>query len=102
MKLKTIIFALCTLQAPLSLAHTALMSCYSEGNGYISCDGGFSNGASAQGVQVRIEQNGVVIMQTQLDEYGEITFKKPQNEFTVVFDGGEGHRVYIADEDIVK
>ncbi|WED24681.1 hypothetical protein L3Q72_17550 [Vibrio sp. JC009] len=82
------------------LAHTALMACYDEGNGYINCEGGFSDGASAEGVEFRIEQNGSVIMQTKLDEFGEVYFEKPAGDFTVVLNGGEGHVVHIDGKDI--
>lgn len=81
-------------------AHTALMSCYDEGNGYVICEGGFSDGASAEGVEFRIEQNGTVIMQTKLDEFGEVYFEKPLGKYTVVLNGGEGHVVHIDGRDI--
>lgn len=82
------------------LAHTALMACYDEGNGYIMCEGGFSDGASAEGVEFRIEQNGNVIMQTKLDEFGQVYFEKPSRRYTVVLNGGEGHVVHIDGRDI--
>jgi len=85
-----------------SMAHTALMACYDEGNGYIMCEGGFSDGASAEGVEVRIEQNQSVVMQTKLDEFGEIYFEKPQSDFTVVLNAGEGHVVYVDGRDITE
>ncbi|WP_087024749.1 hypothetical protein [Thaumasiovibrio subtropicus] len=83
-----------------SVAHTALMSCYDQGNGYILCEGGFSDGASAEGVEFRIEQNDRVIMQTQMDEFGEVYFEKPKNRFTLVLNAGEGHVVYVDGRDI--
>lgn len=83
-----------------AFAHTALMSCYDEGNGYITCEGGFSDGASAEGVEFRIEQNGAVIMRSKMDEFGEVYFQKPAAGFTVVLNGGEGHVVYIDGRDI--
>lgn len=83
-----------------TLAHTALMSCYDEGNGYITCEGGFSDGASAEGIEFRIEQNGAVILRTKLDEFGEVYFEKPLSQFTVVLNGGEGHVVHIDGKDI--
>ena len=83
-----------------TMAHTALMACYDEGNGYVNCEGGFSDGASAEGVEFRIEQNGSVIMRTKLDEFGEVYFEKPASSFTVVLNGGEGHVVHIDGRDI--
>ncbi|WP_070971156.1 hypothetical protein [Vibrio sonorensis] len=91
---------LATLMPFSTMAHTALMSCYDEGNGYLICEGGFSDGASAEGVEFRIEQNGNAILQTKLDEFGEVYFEKPKGDFTVVLNAGEGHVVYIDGQDI--
>ena len=85
-----------------ALAHTALMACYAEGNGYILCEGGFSDGASAEGVEFRIEQNNTVVMQTRMDEFGEVYFKKPASDFTVVLNAGEGHVVHVNGRDITE
>ena len=83
-------------------AHTALMACYDEGNGFISCEGGFSDGASAEGVEFRIEQNGNAVMETKMDEYGEVYFKKPLGRYSVVLNAGEGHIVHIDGQDITE
>lgn len=83
-----------------SYSHTALLSCYDEGNGYILCEGGFSDGASAEGVEFRLEQNGKEMMRTKLDEFGEVYFEKPSTRFTVILNGGEGHIVHIDGNDI--
>ena len=83
-------------------AHTALMACYDEGNGYILCEGGFSDGASAAGVEFRIEQNGRITLQTQMDEFGEVHFEKPLGAFTLILNGGEGHVVHINGRDITE
>lgn len=83
-------------------AHTALLSCYDEGNGYILCEGGFSDGASAEGVEFRLEQNGKEMMRTKLDEFGEVYFAKPSGRFTVILNGGEGHVVHIDGKDIAE
>jgi len=83
-----------------SYSHTALLSCYDEGNGYILCEGGFSDGASAEGIEFRLEQNGKEMMRTKLDEFGEVYFAKPASQFTVILNGGEGHIVHIDGNDI--
>ncbi len=85
-----------------TLAHTALMSCYDEGNGYVLCEGGFSDGASAEGVEFRIEQHQKPVMETKLDEFGEVYFEKPLGDYTVVLNGGEGHVVHIDGRDIFE
>ncbi|WP_375748524.1 hypothetical protein [Vibrio sp. HN007] len=99
-KLLTLLVTSCVSLSAFS--HTALMACYDEGNGYINCEGGFSDGASAEGVEFRIEQNSAVIMQTKLDEFGEVYFEKPAGKFTVVLNGGEGHVVHIDGRDIAE
>jgi hypothetical protein len=37
-----------------ALAHTPLCSCYDNGDGTVTCEGGFSDGSSASGVQMRV------------------------------------------------
>lgn len=83
-------------------AHTALMSCFDEGDGTITCEGGFSDGSSASGVKFRIEQKGKVILETKMSEYSEVNFKKPGGDYQAVFDAGEGHQVYVDGNDIVE
>ncbi|WP_260258932.1 alkaline phosphatase family protein [Vibrio intestinalis] len=99
---KTIFAMMVALTATPAMAHTALMACYDEGNGYITCEGGFSDGASAEGVEFRIEQNGSVVMETKLDEFGEVYFEKPKGDFTVLLNGGEGHVVHVDGRDITE
>ncbi len=83
-------------------AHTALMSCFDEGDGTITCEGGFSDGSSASGVEFYIEHKGNVILKTKMNEYSEVNFKKPEGDYQAVFNAGEGHRVYIDGKDIVE
>ena len=83
-------------------AHTALMSCFDEGDGTITCEGGFSDGSSASGVEFRVEQKGKVIIKTKMNEYSEVNFKKPESDYAAVFDAGEGHRVYVDGKDIIE
>ncbi len=83
-------------------AHTALMSCFDEGDGTVTCEGGFSDGSSASGVKFLIEQNGKTVMETKMNEYSEVTFEKPSGSYQAVFNAGEGHKVYVDGEDIVE
>lgn len=83
-------------------AHTALMSCFDEGDGTITCEGGFSDGSSASGVEFRVEQNAKVILKTKMNEYSEVNFKKPAGNYEAVFNAGEGHQVYVDGKDIVE
>ena len=101
---RTILLAMMLLLFSVSsvLAHTALMSCFDEGDGTITCEGGFSDGSSASGVEVRIEQHGNVLLKTKMNEYSEVNFKKPQGDYTVIFFAGEGHAVSVNGKDIVE
>ncbi len=87
----------------LAQAHTPLFSCYDNGDGTIACEGGFSDGSSAAGVAVHIfDASGKSIAETKLDEYSEVNFKKPEGEYRVQFDAGEGHRIDVSGKDIVE
>lgn len=91
------------LMAAPALAHTPLCSCWDEGDGNITCEGGFSDGSSAQGVIMYVnEKDGKNLVKGQMDEFSEFTFKKPSQPYTVIFDAGEGHRIEVRGESIVE
>lgn len=91
------------LMAAPALAHTPLCSCWDEGDGNITCEGGFSDGSSAQGVIMYVnEKDGKTIVKGQMDEFSEFTFKKPTQPYTVIFDAGEGHSVEVKGESILE
>jgi hypothetical protein len=83
-------------------AHSAILSCFDNGDETITCEGGFSDGGSASGVKFRVEQNGKAVYSTKMSEDSEVTFKKPNSSYTAVFDAGEGHKVYIKGSDITE
>lgn len=86
-----------------ALAHTPLCSCYDNGDGTVTCEGGFSDGSSAAGVKVRVEKNGGgVLLNGKMDEDSEFTFDKPGESYKVVFDAGEGHAIEIDGKEIVE
>lgn len=84
-----------------ALAHTPLCSCFDNGDGSITCEGGFSDGSSASGVRMRVEDSsGKILMEGKMDEDSEYTFDRPGSDYTVVFDAGEGHRIQVPGTDI--
>ncbi|MEA3353236.1 MAG: hypothetical protein U9Q33_05440 [Campylobacterota bacterium] len=99
--IKKLILSSILASSPL-FAHSAIMSCFDEGDGTITCEGGFSDGSSASGVKFRIEQNGKAIFSTKMSEDSEVNFKKPNGSYNAVFDAGEGHQVYIKGSDITE
>ncbi|XOB60920.1 hypothetical protein ACMC56_09915 [Campylobacterota bacterium DY0563] len=83
-------------------AHTAIMSCFDNGDGTITCEGGFSDGSSASGVKFHVLKDGKSIYEAKMNEDSEVTFKKPSGSYTAVFDSGEGHQVHIKGSDITE
>jgi hypothetical protein len=82
-------------------AHTPLFDCFDNGDKTITCEGGFSDGASATGIEIRvIDAQGKVLEQSKLDAKGSATFKRPAGEFSVVFDAGSEHQISVLGDDI--
>jgi hypothetical protein len=84
-------------------AHTPLFSCFDNGDGTVTCEGGFSDGSSAAGVKVHLKDGaGNTLQETQMDEFGELTFEKPEGDYSVTLDAGEGHQVEVKGSDILE
>ena len=90
-----------TFTSSLAAAHTALCACYDNGDGTVLCEGGFSDGASAAGVAMKVlGADGAVILEGKMAESSEFTFDKPDGVFKVLFDAGEGHLIEIPSAEI--
>lgn len=84
-------------------AHTPLFDCFDNADGTITCEGGFSDGASATGVSVRLlDAQGKVLEQGKLDAAGSITLKRPAGEFSVMFDASAEHSLTVPGDAIVR
>ena len=82
-------------------AHSPICNCYDNGDGTITCEGGFSDGSSAEGVPIRVvDVRERVLVNGQMDAAGTFSFDKPDGDFHVVFDAGQGHAVTIYSADI--
>lgn len=89
--------------AGLALAHSPVCSCFDNGDGTITCEGGFSDGASAAGVALRVvDANDRVLIDGTMDEHSTFTFMKPTVEYHVVFDAGQSHVITIYGGDITE
>ena len=97
------ILVLCLLMATVAIAHTPLCSCYDNGDGTITCEGGFSDGSSAAGVEMRVvDKDGKVTIKGRMNEDSEFTFDKPKGSYKVQFDAGPGHLIEVDGKDIVE
>jgi hypothetical protein len=87
----------------ISGAHTPLFSCFDNGDGTVFCEGGFSDGSTAAGVTIIVRDgSGAVIFKGELSRSGDIEFEKPEGDYSVVFDGGEGHGIEIPGSQIFE
>ncbi|AIN92801.1 hypothetical protein H0R90_12335 [Treponema putidum] len=112
MKKRTAIFiCFLVLGAALLFAHSVIFNCYDNGDGTFLCQGSFSNGASAEGVEIRIENpkekdsKKKIILKTTLDKNGEAIIKYADikiKDFLIIFDAGEGHVVKLKSNQIKK
>ena len=94
---------LAVLFVPQALAHTPLCACSDEGDGTILCEGGFSDGASGEGVKMQVlDADGKVLIEGKMNEDSEFIFKKPEGEYTVIFDAGPGHAVKVPSSEITE
>lgn len=82
-------------------AHTAIMNCFGNGDGTVTCEGAFSDGSSASGTSFYTLQNGKKANEMKFNEHGEVVFKKPSGEYEAVFYAGEGHEVKIKSSSIL-
>jgi hypothetical protein len=105
-KILTVIFTCMLLTfflTPQVFAHTPLCSCYDNGDGTITCEGGFSDGSSGAMAAMRVEDKDCkVILKGKMDEDGEFTFDRPKVPYRVLFDAGPGHEVEVKGEDITE
>ena len=83
-------------------AHTAVMTCFDNGDSTITCEGGFSDGASGSGVDMYIKQDNKKVIEGVMNEDSEFTFDKPKGAYAVYFDAGKSHVVVIEGKDIVE
>ncbi|KOO05113.1 hypothetical protein [Vibrio nereis] len=86
-----------------AFAHTPLFSCYDFGDNTILCEGGFSDGSSAAGVEMLVlDKAGNELIKSEINEDGEFEFKKPAGDYKVLFNAGPGHSIEVDGKDIVE
>ncbi|HAS63817.1 MAG TPA: hypothetical protein DCS35_15430 [Vibrio sp.] len=103
MKKMALTIVLGALLPGMALAHTPLCSCYDFGDNTILCEGGFSDGSSAAGVEMLVlDAKGKELIKSEMNEDGEFEFQKPAVDYKVLFKAGPGHSIEIDGKDIVE
>lgn len=101
--LKTVTLALAlTCAGPAVWAHTPLFACFDNGDGTVFCEGGFSDGSSAAGIAITVRDASGPVIEGKMNPNSEFEFDKPQGDYTVLFDAGEGHKIEIQSAEIVE
>lgn len=86
-----------------ALAHSPICDCSDNGDSTITCEGGFSDGSSAAGVRVAVvDGSGQELLAGKMNQDSEYTFDKPQGDYKVVFDAGDGHSIEVDGKNIVE
>ena len=83
--------------------HSPVCNCYDEDNddSKVVCEGGFSDGGSAEGVAIRVlDDRDKILIDEVMNKDSTFTFTKPDADFHVVFDAGPSHQVVIYMDDI--
>ena len=104
MKLKMFLTGMAVLLvSSVAQAHTPLCSCFDNGDNTVTCEGGFSDGSSAAGVPIYVKTpDGKVLLEGVMTEDSEFTFDKPEGDYSVFFDAGEGHTITVPGSEIVE
>lgn len=101
---KIFTFLMAALMSTMIFAHAPLLSVDDNGDGTVYIEGGFSNGASASGVEIIVVKdrayNGPeetfkgkeVVFKSKLGEDNSLTIPKPATDkYEIYFNAGEGH-----------
>lgn len=95
--------AVLTLSFGAASAHAPLLQCEytNEKLDEVVCEGGFSDGSSAYGVDITVNNlDDDALVTGKLDKDNKITFKKPDEDFYVRFDAGPGHVIEVDQKEI--
>lgn len=84
-----------------ALAHAPFCECQALDAETIRCVGGFSDGSAAPGVTLDVmSADHKVLIPGQLGADSSLTFKRPSEDFYVLFDVGPGYMVEVEPSEI--
>lgn len=82
-------------------AHSPRLKCQADGATHVRCEGGFSDGSDAQGVEIVVmSYEDKALWKGTLDAQSRVRFERPKQDFYVRFDAGEGHTLEVDHGDI--
>lgn len=78
-----------------AFAHTPVLMIVDNEDGTLTAEGGFSTGASAEGIDlyVKTKKDGKILLQRKFPESSTIEIDIPNEPYYVIFDGGPGHKI---------
>jgi hypothetical protein len=81
--------------------HPPMFECASAGTLRVTCHGSFADGSSAAGIAVRVlDKTDHVVYVGVVDRNGRVSFRRPDAEFSVVFDAGRGNVLTLLGSDM--
>ncbi|MGD9738016.1 MAG: hypothetical protein AB7O56_13445 [Bauldia sp.] len=87
-----------------ALAHAPLMSCFQNEDRTVTCEAGYSDGASAAGQVVQLaDVDGRLLVEAVFGDDGTYTFTPPEGLalYTIEFIGDAAHNVLLFSDEIV-
>jgi hypothetical protein len=67
----------------------------------VRCEGGFADGTGVPGVSLDIiRYDGTIVLQTKFAADSTVSFKRPEDEFYILFDAGAGQSFDVDYKDI--
>jgi hypothetical protein len=93
--------AIVVMPIPLAQAHAPIISCFDNGDDTVTCEAGYSDGASSKGQTVRVLLDDQrLVVESKFDDDGTFTFDKPEAGFYVEFEGDPSHLATFYGEDL--
>lgn len=85
-----------------AFAHAPIMACYDNGDETVTCEAGYSDGASSHGQGIRIlAPSGDPVIEAVFDAAGSYTFSRPKlPSFAIEFIGDSSHKLVVFDDEI--
>lgn len=90
---------------PAAHAHESYMDCFDNGDGTVTCQAGYVDGAPPnEGDRILIKDaGGKTVEQGHFDADGAYTFEPPGSDYSIVFRGEEmGHTLRVNARDVIR